>query len=109
MTNRTEEYWALVQELAQPPRELEGSVERARKKARRARLARAMSRPIAALAGAAACFVLLVNAFPTFALACSGVPIIRELTAAVAFSPSLSHSFFINGVEPAIKITIVGR
>ena len=90
MTNRTEEYWALVQELAQPPRELEGSVERARKKARRARLARTLSRPVAALAGAAACFVLLVNAFPTFALACSEVPILRELTAAVAFSPSLS-------------------
>lgn len=90
MTNRTEEYWALVRELAQPPRELEDSVERARKKARRTRLIRTLGRPAAALAGAAACFVLLVNTFPTFALACSGVPIIRELTAAVAFSPSLS-------------------
>lgn len=90
MTNRTEEYWELVQELAQPPEELEGCVARARRKARRARLARALGRPAAALAGAAACFVLMVNAFPTFALACSGVPVIRELTAAVALSPSLS-------------------
>lgn len=90
MTDRREEYWELVQELAQPPEELEGCVARARKKARRARLARTLGRPAAALAGAAACFVLMVNAFPTFALACSGVPVIRELTAAVALSPSLS-------------------
>lgn len=90
MTNRTEEYWALVRELAQPPRELEGSIERARKRAKQNRLARRFTTPLTSLAAAAACFVLLVNAFPTFALACSGVPIIRELTAAVAFSPSLS-------------------
>ena len=90
MTNRTDEYWKLVQELAQPPKELESCVVRARNKARRIRFIKALGRPAAALAGAAACFVLMVNAFPTFALACSGVPVIRELTAAVALSPSLS-------------------
>lgn len=90
MKNRTEEYWELIGELAQPPQKLEGSVQRARKRARRAQLLRKLVTPAATLASAAACFVLMVNAFPTFALACSGVPIIRELTAAVAFSPSLS-------------------
>lgn len=90
MKNRTEEYWALVGELSQPPEALEGSVERARKRARRNLSLRRFTTPAASLAAVAATFVLLVNAFPTFALACSGVPIIRELTAAVAFSPSLS-------------------
>lgn len=90
MKNRTEEYWALVGELSQPPQALEGSVERARKRARRTAPLRRLAAPAASLAGLAAMFVLLVNTFPTFALACSGVPIVRELAAAVAFSPSLS-------------------
>lgn len=90
MKNRTEEYWALIGELAQPPRRLEGSVQRAWKRAHRAQLLHRLITPVATLASAAACFVLMVNAFPTFALACSAVPVIRELTAAVAFSPSLS-------------------
>lgn len=90
MKNRTEEYWALVGELSRPPEALEGSVERARKRAKRAAPLRRLAAPAASLAAAAAAFVLLVNCFPTFALACSGVPIVRELAAAVAFSPSLS-------------------
>lgn len=90
MTNRTDEYWALMNELSQPPKELDDSVSRARKRARRSGLVRRLAAPAASFAAVAASFVLLVNMFPTFALACSGVPIIRELTAAVAFSPSLS-------------------
>lgn len=99
MTNRTDEYRQMVQELAQPPKDLEGSVARARKKACRARLIQTISRPAAALAGAAACFVLMVNAFPTFALACSEIPIIRELAAAAVFSPSLSAAVAHNYVQ----------
>ena len=90
MKNRTDEYWELIGELSQPPQKLEGTVERARKRAHRAGFLRRLATPAATFAAAAACFVLMVNAFPTFALACSGVPILRELTAAVAFSPSLS-------------------
>lgn len=90
MKNRTEEYWTLVSELSQPPQELEGSVERARKRARRAAPLRRLAAPAASLAAVAATFVLLVNVSVPFALACSGVPIVRELAAAVAFSPSLS-------------------
>ena len=90
MKNRTDEYWALISELSQPPKELGGSVERARKRARRSGLVRRLTKSAASFTAAAATFVLLVNVFPTFALACSGVPVIRELAAAVAFSPSLS-------------------
>lgn len=90
MKNRTEEYWTLVSELSQPPQELEGSVERARKRARRTAPLRRLAAPAASLAAVAATFVLLVNVSVPFALACSGVPIVRELAAAVAFSPSLS-------------------
>lgn len=90
MKNRSEEYWALVGELSQPPQALEGSVERARKRARRTAPLRRLAGPAASLAAIAATFVLLVNLSVPFALACSGVPIVRELAAAVAFSPSLS-------------------
>ena len=121
MKNRTEEYWALVQELSQPPQKLEGTVRRARRRAKRAKLARRFAAPIASLASAAACFVLLVNLSPAFALACSNVPIVRELTAAVAFSPSLSaavaHDYVqyigqsqtVDGVTVKLEYAIVDR
>ena len=90
MTNRTEEYRAWVSELAQPPVQLRSSVERARKRARRSQILHRFTAPLGFVASIAACFVLMVNLFPSFALACSDVPIIRELAAVVAFSPSLS-------------------
>jgi len=90
MKNRTDEYWELIGELSHPPKKLEGAVARARRRARRNRLLRRLAAPAATFVGAAASFVLLVNTVPTFALACSGVPGLRQLTAAVAFSPSLS-------------------
>ena len=90
MKNRSEEYRELLNELSRPPKELDGSVNRARKRARRSGLIHRLTAPLASFAAVAASFIFLVNVFPTFALACSGVPIIRELTAAVAFSPSLS-------------------
>ena len=90
MENRTVEFQAMMDELAQPPKELKTSVERARRRARHTRMFRRFTAPIGTVASVAACFVLMVNLFPTFALACSSVPVIRELAAAVAFSPSLS-------------------
>ena len=90
MKNRADEYWALMNELSQPPKELDGSVNRAWKRAKRSGLVHRLAAPAASFATVAATFVLMVNVFPTFALACSSVPIIRELTAAVAFSPSLT-------------------
>lgn len=89
--NRTEEYWALMQELSAPPPALDGTVERALRRARRRRRnGRLWKIPAASLASLAACFVLLVNVFPTFALACSHVPFCGTWPPAVAFSPSLS-------------------
>lgn len=121
MKNRSEEYWALVSELSQPPEALEGSVERARKRARRTAPLRRLAAPAASLAAIAAAFVLLVNLSVPFALACSGVPIVRELAAAVAFSPSLSaavaHDYVqyigqsqtVDGVTVSLEYAIVDR
>ena len=84
--NRMEEYRTLMDALSRPPRELEGCADRAVRRARRGR------RPWQALASAAAVwalFVIMVNASPAFAVTCARVPFLKELTAAVAFSPSL--------------------
>ena len=87
--NRNEEYNALLRELDQTPPELDGTVDRARVRLRRRRAGRWCGIPAASLAGVAAAFVLLVNYSMPFAQACSTVPVLRELMAAVAFSPSL--------------------
>ncbi len=87
--NRNEEYNALLRELEQTPPELDGTVDRARARLRRRRAGRWCGIPAASLAGVAAAFVLLVNYSMPFAQACSAVPVLRELMAAVAFSPSL--------------------
>lgn len=87
--NRNEEYNALLRELEQVPPALDGTVDRARARLRRRRAGRWCGIPAASLAGVAAAFVLLVNYSMPFAQACSTVPVLRELMAAVAFSPSL--------------------
>lgn len=85
--NRNEEYRQLLSQLEQEtPAALEGCVERARKKARRRRGWRTS---LTSLGGVAAAFVLMVNLSTPFALACARIPGLRELTAAVALSPSL--------------------
>ena len=121
MNNRTDEYWELISELSHSPKKLEGTVARAQKRARRERLLRKLAAPAATFAAAAASFVLLVNTLPTFALACSGVPGLRQLAAAVAFSPSLSaavaHDYVqyigqsqtVDGVTVSLEYAIVDR
>ncbi len=85
--NRNDEYKMLLSQLEQEtPAALEGCVERARKRARRSRGWRTS---LASLGGVAAAFVLMVNVSVPFAMACARIPGLRELTAAVAFSPSL--------------------
>lgn len=88
--NRQQEYWELMGQLNQLPPELDGTVDRARARARRLRRGRRWGISLGSLAGVCAGFVIAVNALPTFALACGRVPVLRELAAAVAFSPSLS-------------------
>lgn len=87
--NRNEEYWALIAELGDTPPELEGTVRRARDRARKASAGRWFGIPVASLGGVAAAFVLLVNCSTPFAMACRRVPLVRELAEAVAFDPSL--------------------
>ena len=84
--NRQQEYWALVEQLGHPPAALTGTARRARTRCRRHRRRTLLG----SLAGVCAAFVAAVNTVPAFALACGSVPLLRELTAAVAFSPSLS-------------------
>ena len=88
--NRQQEYWTLIRELDQTPAALDGTAARAKARARRNRTGRRWGISLGSLAGVCAAFVVAVNTMPTFALACSNVPILRELAAAVAFSPSLS-------------------
>ena len=87
--DRKQEYEALLQTLEEAPPALERTVPRARARLRRRRWSRRLGVPAAGLAGAFAAFAVLVNVSMPFAMACSGVPGLKELTAAVALSPSL--------------------
>ena len=69
---------------------LEGAALRARARAKRRRAGKRWGISLGSAAGVCAAFVLAVKTLPTFALACGKVPVLRELAAAVAFSPSLS-------------------
>ena len=90
MMNRQQEYWDLIRELDHIPTALDGTALRAKARARRRRLGKGWGISLGSAAGVCAAFVLAVNTLPTFALACAHVPVLRELAAAVAFSPSLS-------------------
>lgn len=90
--NRNEEYNTLLRELDQTPPELEYTVTRAKARARRHQARRWVGVPVGTLAGTFAAFVLLVNTVPTFALACSHVPVLGDLAAAVDWSGSLSRA-----------------
>ena len=85
---RQQEYDALLEELQTVPPTLAGTAKRAKARAARRRFGVSLG----SLAAVAAAFVIVVNAMPTFALACGSIPILRELAAAVAFSPSLSEA-----------------
>ncbi len=59
-----------------------------------------------------AAFVVMVNASPAFAISCAKVPVLRELAAAVAFSPSLKAAVendyvqYIGRTEGADRISV---
>ena len=117
--DRMEEYKALRDAPEELPPALEGAVARARARARRRRLWRRISAPAGSAAAVFAAFVLLVNLSTPFALACGRVPVLKELAAAVAFSPSLKaaveHDFIQyigqsqtdNGVTMTVEYVIV--
>ena len=87
--NRQLEYQALCRSLEALPPALDGVADRVRRRVRQQKKRR-LGVSFGSVAAAAAGFVLAVNLLPTFALACGRVPVLRELAAAVAFSPSLS-------------------
>lgn len=90
--DRMDEYNRLREELEQTPPALEYTVQRARARYRKSRVRRFCGLPVASLAGVFAAFVLLVNTSVPFAMACGGVPVLKELAAAVAFSSSLREA-----------------
>ena len=97
--NRNSEYEAMLQELNQPVPALETTLDRAYKKKRKQRT-RMIFRPVATMAACFAIFVLLVNFCTPVAYACSLVPGLRELAAAVTFSKSLTDAVENEYVQP---------
>jgi len=99
--NRNQEYLELLNALEHAPEQLESTVERAmEKEKKRHRKRRIFGIPAGSLAACFLGFVLLVNCFPTFAYACGGVPVLRDLAKAVAWSPSLSAAVENAYVQP---------
>ena len=99
--NRNEEYKLLLQELESLPESLETAVDKALAREIALQKRRRFFRRMAT--SAAACFVtfvLMVNLVPTFAYACGGVPLLRELAKAVTWSPSLSAAVENEYVQP---------
>lgn len=89
MMDRMEEFKALDRELDQTPPELEFTVTRAKARVKGRRKLRWTGIPAGTLAACFAAFVLMINTIPTFALACSNVPLLASLAAAVDWSGSL--------------------
>ena len=94
--DRRTEYESILQELdgLEVP---EGSVRRAENRRRRNAY---LLRPLASVAAVFALFVLLVNVSAPVASACSRIPGLRELAAAVTFSRSLGDAVENNYVQP---------
>ena len=119
--DRMDEYKALMEALGETPPGLEDTLARAKARDRRRRAGRWCGIPIASLGGLAAAFVLLVNFSLPFARACGGIPILRDLAAAAAFSPSLKaaveHDYVqpigqsqtVNGVTMTVEYIIVDQ
>lgn len=97
--NRKNEFEAMIEELNQPAPGLEATLDRVYKKKRK-RTTQMIVRPLAGLAACFAVFVLLVNFCAPVAYACSQVPVLRELAAAVTFSRSLTDAVENEYVQP---------
>ena len=97
--NRNNEFEAMIEELNQPAPGLEATLDRAYKKKRK-RTTQMIVHPLAGLAACFAVFVLLVNFCAPVAYACSQVPVLRELAAAVTFSRSLTDAVENEYVQP---------
>lgn len=107
---RMEEWKALQQTLEQTPPELEDTVARARKRAKKRIWAkRLFGMPIASAAALLAGFVLLVNISTPFAYACAEIPGLKPLVQAVAMNPSLREALTHNYVQDVLATQQVGE
>ena len=98
--NRNEEYSALLSELERTPPELAFTLTRVKARSKKQRFFRGLRTAAASLGGVLTAFVLLVNFSLPFALACVDLPLLRELMAAVAFSPSLKTMIANDFIQP---------
>lgn len=99
--NRMDEYKSLLTELESVPPAVEFTVPRAKARLNKRRtLKRFFVVPAGSLAAFFIAFVVLVNVSMTTALACSRIPLLRELAAAVSFSPSLKMAIENDYVQP---------
>lgn len=99
--NRQEEYNAMKLELENTPVALEYAVPRAKAKAKKSVcLRRFFTIPVSSIAIFFVVFVTMVNISTTFAIACGKIPLLRELAAVVAFSPSLGAAVENEYVQP---------
>ncbi len=99
--NRKEEYHSLLAELDNTPPALEYAVARATARAKKSkRIRHFFTRPVGSIAVFLIVFIAMVNISTTFAMACGRIPLLRELAAVVAFSPSLSAAVENEYVQP---------
>ncbi|MDO4568569.1 MAG: DUF4179 domain-containing protein [Clostridia bacterium] len=95
--NRNHEYYQLIDELEENVPDLRPSIKKADDRRKRLTF---IYRPLASVAACIAIFVLLVNFSAPVAHACSQVPFLKELAAAVTFSRSLSDAVENEYVQP---------
>ncbi len=88
--NRKEEYLLLKNELNHTPIALEYATYKAIDRAKQNKgITRFIKAPLLSLCSAAAAFILMINLFPSIALAVSDLPFMEEFVAAVSFNSSL--------------------
>lgn len=119
--NRNDEYLTLMDELEATPMQLEYAEQRVKVRLKSERRQRFFVIPFTSLALSIVMFIVLVNCYPTFAYACSKIPLMKELVEFVAFSPSLSDAVeneyvqpieeeqTVNGITARIKYVIVDQ
>ena len=99
--SRMEEYKQIKEALREEPPALSYTINRASARLCQTRRKRRLfSIPIGGAVLFFAAFVAAVNLSVTFASACGRIPLLRELAAAVAFSPSLSAAVKNEFVQP---------
>ena len=97
---RMSEYENMINELeAAVPAELESVWDRASAREKKHRTVMRFVKPVASIAAVFACFVLSVNFITPVAQACSKIPVLKDLAAAVDFSGSLSRAVENNYVQ----------